>query len=40
MYILESCFILNLIICFYLVHKGEEEQVEDQIDLFEIDNNK
>lgn len=38
MYILESWFILNSLICFYFVHKGLEEQVEDEIDLFEINN--
>ena len=36
MYILEAWFILNTLICFYFVHKGEEEQAKDQIDLFEI----
>jgi hypothetical protein len=35
MYILESWFILNSLICFYFVHKGLEEQAKDQIDLFE-----
>lgn len=38
MYILESWFILNSLICFYFVHKGLEEQAEDEIDLFEINN--
>lgn len=36
MYILEAWFILNSLVCFYLVHLGEEEQAKDQIDLFEI----
>lgn len=40
MYILELWFILNFSFCFYLVHKVLEEQAEDQIDLFQIDNNK
>lgn len=35
MYILETWFVLNSLICFYLIHKGEEEQAKDQIDLFE-----
>jgi hypothetical protein len=38
MYILESWFVLNSLICFYFVHKGLEEQAEDEIDLFEINN--
>lgn len=37
MYILETWFILNSLICFYFVHKGLEEQAEDEIDLFKIE---
>ena len=37
MYIVETWFILNSLICFYLGHRLEEEQAEDQIDLFKIE---
>jgi hypothetical protein len=36
MYIFETWFILNSLICFYLIH-SVEEQAKDQIDLFEIE---
>lgn len=35
MYILESLFVLNTLVCFYLIHKGLEDESKYQIDLFE-----
>ena len=35
MYILESWFVLNSLICFYLIHKVLEDESKYQIDLFE-----